>query len=692
MEYRRYLYEQAHGKNAAVPRSTLSRWNKEKRVAQSANDPCNAMEEETATGPEIASNLTDNEDDVALCDLEENEVDIEGDNPSSGINWSQEQDRPIYESSVVTRGQVLSLLLAFFLRHNLSKTALSELLTLLNVLVPNCVPRSNYFIKEFLNWSKDVTEHFYCPACSEYVPETDKRCPACYLVADFVKWRKKGYYFLVSSIREQLKQMFENRYLWELILKIKGKYHDSDSAQSEIFTSNEYKSNPEISNFLSSGKNVTLSFSVDGVQPHENSDKTVWPVLCFINELNIYNKQKYTILSSLWFGKNKPDFNTYLKPFVREMKSLYQSGFNWCDSLGRIQTTKVAALLCICDSPARCALLNMKQFNGTDGCTFCYNPGTSVRKPGAQRDIKVYPLTLPIPPGRTHNEILELGRNAIDCEYPQLGVKGPSVVFGLPVFDAAKGTVPDSMHCCWIGVVKQFLALWLTNAHTRYYIGNKIEEIDRVLLGTKPIKEMLRLPRSIKLRSMYKASELRNFALFYSVVALSNLLPIEFYNHWLLFVNSMIILFRQRITPEEKKIAIRFVYFFVDKIPQLYGIENVSYNIFLLLHVVDTVDNWGAPWAYSAFLSEHLGGLLNSHHHGTTQVPKQIVSRFHAASKLQSFASKHIYKGDKIVKDLFEKINSYPQPSKDCGTRVLGKAKLFKTWQGGSCCNGKLDW
>ena len=99
--------------------------------------------------------------------------------------------------------------------------------------------------------------------------------------------------------------MFENRYLWELILKIKGKYHDSDSAQSEIFTSNEYKNNSEISNFLSSGKNVTLSFSVDGVQPHENSDKTVWPVLCFINELNIYNKQKYTILSSLWFGKKQ---------------------------------------------------------------------------------------------------------------------------------------------------------------------------------------------------------------------------------------------------------------------------------------------------------------------------------------------------------------------------------------------------
>ena len=46
MEYRRYLYEQAHGKNAAVPRSTLSRWNKEKRVAQSANDPCNAGDRE----------------------------------------------------------------------------------------------------------------------------------------------------------------------------------------------------------------------------------------------------------------------------------------------------------------------------------------------------------------------------------------------------------------------------------------------------------------------------------------------------------------------------------------------------------------------------------------------------------------------------------------------------------------------
>ena len=87
--------------------------------------------------------------------------------------------------------------------------------------------------------------------------------------------------------------------------------------------------------------------------------------------------------------EKKPDFNTFLKPFVDEINGLFQEGIEWKDHNGKRFVSKVAAVICTCDSAARYGLLNMTQYNESFGCTFCYNFGENMQKSGSLGNIIV---------------------------------------------------------------------------------------------------------------------------------------------------------------------------------------------------------------------------------------------------------------------------------------------------------------
>jgi hypothetical protein len=80
---------------------------------------------------------------------------------------------------------------------------------------------------------------------------------------------------------------------------------------------------------------------------------------------------------------------------------------------------------------------------------------------------------------------------------------------------------------CWVP------HLWLTSTGAPYYI-QRAEWIDQVLLSIKPPNEIRRTPRSIaKFLYVLKASEHRNWLLFYSPIALKGILSGTYYKHWL---------------------------------------------------------------------------------------------------------------------------------------------------------------
>lgn len=83
--------------------------------------------------------------------------------------------------------------------------------------------------------------------------------------------------------------------------------------------------------------------------------------------------------------------------------------------------------------------------------------------------------------------------------YDTEGVLGLSWAFGIPTFDIIRGTAIDYMHCVCEGVMEQLLNSWFSqdNKDKLFFIGNRIEEVDKEFLSIQPISEVTRTPRSI---------------------------------------------------------------------------------------------------------------------------------------------------------------------------------------------------
>ncbi|KZR98770.1 Uncharacterized protein APZ42_005664, partial [Daphnia magna] len=128
------------------------------------------------------------------------------------------------------------------------------------------------------------------------------------------------------------------------------------------------------------------------------------------------------------------------------------------------------------------------------------------------------------------------------------------------------------MHCVFLGVVSQFINLWLGSPGQPYYIP-KSSLIDDELANLKVPNEILRDFRNMSSHlGDWKASEYRNFLLFYSPVALKKLLPPVYYKHWMLLVSAMRILLQKTVTVSQVENAQLMIYKFIALIPDLYGL------------------------------------------------------------------------------------------------------------------------
>lgn len=66
----------------------------------------------------------------------------------------------------------------------------------------------------------------------------------------------------------------------------------------------------------------------DGVPVFKSTKFSIWPLYLAVNELPPNHRflRKNMLLWGVWFGAEKPDMNTFLTPFVQDMKTLKQDG------------------------------------------------------------------------------------------------------------------------------------------------------------------------------------------------------------------------------------------------------------------------------------------------------------------------------------------------------------------------------
>jgi hypothetical protein len=496
-------------------------------------------------------------------------------------------------------------------------------------------------------------------------------CAGCNVVHDRKVLDKNNNFFMYLPMLPQLLNLLETRGFGAKLRS--SVVVESRDGFSDICDGKHY-GNLMNGVLLRDKNSLSLTFNTDGVPLFKSSSVSIWPLQSFINELPIHERKSNFLLSGLWFGSGKPVLSTFLKPFTTELQHLGSVGFEWINFQKNVKVKSfVYAIACCCDSVARAMLQNIMQFNGMYGCSWCTSPGETVKKgKGFVRAYKYDPNIVL----RRDSDIRECARKAHVSGKADMGVKGPSPLSLLPGFDMVKGFVVDYMHSVDLGVTRQLSHLWFDSIyHAKpWYLGKRIAEIDCKILSMLPPSNITRAPRSLLTRAYWKANEWRAFLLCYDPIVLKEILPVLYYNHMILLSSVMFSLQSEFISHMDEFHSSTCINKFVKEFSVLYGLEHMSYNVHLLVHLTDCVRNWGPLWCYSAYSFESANGLFLKLFHGTQAVPKQISNSFLLLQRMQELIPVSI--NDKTHEYVIKILSSVLSNSKfhetHTGAKLLG--------------------
>ena len=553
-----------------------------------------------------------------------------------GVDWiegSTSTDKLIYPNARISNTVSMLLIMTFAMTHKLSGAALKDLLSLIDIhcLIPNPLIQSLYKFKQFFKLLQHPFKiHHYCFKCGMAVEAGWSNCHNASCQQDFTSQNKS--FFLELPITDQLKAFFKRKGFYNDLKHHFNRIKKEKNNIEDIYDGLRYQKHMQKGCFLANRNNISLLWNTDGASVFKSSNYSIWPLYFAINELPVHKRwyKHNVILGGLWFGSQKPNMLTFLKPFTESISNLQTNGVEVYSPDISSNFICRAMLLCgTCDLPAKAIVYNMKQYNGEYGCSHCLQSGKRL-KLSTGGTVHVYPYIQsdPTGPTRTEEQTGIYAREAVTMGKPKFGVKGPSWLSTIPSYSIIDGNAIDYMHCVLLGVTKMLLSLWFDSQYSTdlWYCGNKVEDADSKLLQIKPPINISRLPRSIQNhRSYWKASEYRAWLLFYSVPVMFNILPVEYLAHHMLLVEAIYTLLYSSISPPMLDKAERMIKHYCFKMASYYTERQMTVNVHQLLHLPHIVLSFGPLNVYSCFAFESLNGCLLNFIKGTQHVEMQII-------------------------------------------------------------------
>ncbi|KAK3910042.1 Neural cell adhesion molecule 1 [Frankliniella fusca] len=557
--------------------------------------------------------------------------------------------------SVSERIQIL-LLLATMKRHNLTYSAAEDMMELTGVLTESEVflpPR--YLIKRAIEeYSCCITGHHICPACGKYNGVKTTKTFNCVTCRETVSTELEA---LLRNPSVDILNPHEREKI------VQSNYED-------IYDGNYYRKNV-VENTL------TINFFVDGLQIATTSKKSAWPVLACLNELPLPIRRKHIFLISLWLGLKKPNCNEYLEPFVTECVRLEATGLSFVKN-GTTFIFKFKVIVGISDTIARPLLRNSTQFNGWYGCGLCLHPGFRMKH--NKGHIRSYSTFVKEYPKRSHDQLMQMAREAEQVGKPVKGIKGVSVLSKLQDFNMVQGLDLDFFHAL-VNVCKRFANLWFLEKFKNkpFGLSSKFAEINARLLQITPTSDVSRNPRSLKDRSDYRGHEWFHWVVEYSMPVLKGILPARYLNHWSLLVHAVALIMQNSVAKSELAYAGRYLSRFVSEIDVLYGKHNVTFSAHLLTHLEHSISEYGQPWAHSAFIFEsflaEIKQAVKSSNGASLQICKAMQRKI-AIRKLEEDMEESMTNSHKqYLNSMLHRKNLAPAYLKVGAACLLGKPK-----------------
>lgn len=592
----------------------------------------------------------------------------------------------------ITESEILCQVIAISMRHHLTYVATIEIFNMMiSITNSGKLPSTKRSLWATLLRNDQLTmvHHLYCRICHSNigegtVPNRDCACGKC----GPDKPENSLSYFIQVSLKEQSNNLFSVPGIVDSLQYRYRRKKKNANGIEDIYDGMAYKKECEPGGFLSSEYNYSFTLNTDGCKVSNSSNASAWPVLLTVNELPPHLRKRNMLLAGIWVDNTHPNLNSLLFPSVKELHDLYTTGITWKPTGTDTVTSKFVTLMCVVDSIARPALLNMTQFNGEYGCTFCYAKGKG------DGPVRTYSIEENAP-ARTDEEIRRHMKEAREINEKVLGVKGTSVLKALPKFDLARGMIVESMHNVYLGATKQhILQLMFGKATDPWYRGTPklLAVVNSRLKNIRPPSRISRKPRNLETAKQWKASEWRNLLLYYGTICLRGVIRDCDLEHFTLLSQAAYILNKDSISTAELQGARLLLEKYVILFNEIFGERYMTFNIHLLNHLTDTVENWGPLWANSAFPFESMNKQIIDSVTSSTGRPLQIVTRF----LMNRFMESHMYdeRTPKLTKRRIHSILTSGKKSgrikslnalKSTGTecKVLGKTFSYEPspWQ-----------
>lgn len=362
---------------------------------------------------------------------------------------------------------------------------------------------------------------------------------------------------------------------------------------------------------------IIIDVGVDGLPLFKSSNIGLWPIMADI--VNVPNLEVFLIGS--YVGPSKPSsVNNFLHDFISEAKSLQDEGF-LIDGI----KIEVEFRAFICDAPARSFLCGIKGHNSLNGCSKCYQVGTSVDNVTTFNTVSGSM--------RTHDDFI----NRTDEQFHLPICLNMKLDLEDILVNMVKQFPLDPMHLIDLGVSKKMLQFIIKRKTNFKLSNNKITESSSLLLSLAPYipTEFCRKPRSFEDLGRWKAVEFKNFVLYWGIIFFKKYTPHNIFQHFLYLHIAYRLLFHVQ-TSDVTTIATAkfFIEQFVVEFPDIYGVTSVTYNVHNMLHLTDCVEYLGSLNNFSAYKFENALQKIKR----TIKMPKHIPQQLYHRHSILNLA------------------------------------------------------
>jgi len=355
--------------------------------------------------------------------------------------------------------------------------------------------------------------------------------------------------------------------------------------------------------------NLGLDINIDGLPLSDSTSVDCWPILARCRDL--ISSTPFCV--GVYCGPCKPEsFELYLEDYIKEAKKLLPSG-----SLFEDVKFNVYIRCYICDAPARAFVKCITYHTGYSACERCL---CEVDHDGKR---VLYESRVSTP--RTDE--------LFDRQEDENHHRGASPLKEIPGTLFVTMFILDHMHLIFQGVLKRFLHFLLEGKSNARLRASEILSISSKLSRKSQCKpqEFSRSVGPLNAVSRWKATELRLFLLYVSIVVFFIEIPEEVYSLLLLFHVGCRIIFSPELVKHHEYVDYAeglfeaFVKHCADK--TVCGPSFVVYNPHSLLHVCDDVRAFGVVTDNGAFPFENYLKTIKSLVKSGVHVPQQIARR-----------------------------------------------------------------